>query len=337
MKPPNVQLQPREEGMLRDMYLLGVLSDPQIREHYFKWTTPNKRHPQRKEMEKSTYYNRIRLLVQAGFIQKLSRRQLLEQPVPSMVYWLGVKGIAFICSERGVDDNFSRTSLHAQKRLAESLRRKGVIFKPTPDWLRVKHSIQVADLYFVAKAAAEHAGLIWDEWVPESRFRHDPPWVTYIARRRNRQGKMVEEKRREKLYPDGFFRVLRPIEASDKSAEDGGSKTEALGYLVELDRSTEDNLRIVRTKVMPGEAFVLSKSLRKYTGLNSARWIVVTTGEERAENMKSAAEGVSARKWFYFCSMEQLRPEKFFDAKIWHLTNVEEPIDLLSHPEPGNK
>jgi hypothetical protein len=324
--------------MLRDMYLLGVLSDPQIREHYYKWTTRTKRYPQRKKMEKSTYYNRMRLLVQAGFIQKLSRGQLMEQPVPSMVYWLGVKGIAFICSERGVDDNFSRTSLHAQKRLAESLRRrpKPIIWKPTPDWLRVKHSIEVADLYFVAKAAAEQAGLIWDKWVPESTFRHDPPWVTYIVRRRDRQGEMVEEERREKLFPDGFFRVLRPVEDQGKVVAGEESKAEPRGYFVELDRSTEDNPRFARTRVMPGEALILSKSLRKYTGLNSSRWIVATTGEERAKNMKWAAERVSARKWFYFCSTEQLRPETFFGAKIWHLTNVDTRIDLLSRPKPGN-
>ena len=325
MKTKDVQLQLREKELLRALYLLGVLSASQVRKYFYPG------------LADSTFYNRIRLLVQAGFIQKLSRSQLMEQPVPSMVYWLGVKGIAFICSERGIDDDFSRTSRHAQKRLAERLRRKDVIFKPTPDWLRTKHSIEVADLYFVARAAAEQAGLIWDEWVPEATFRHDPPWVTYIVRRRDRQGEMVEEKRREKLFPDGFFRVLRPVADQEKVVAGEESKPEPLGYFVELDRSTEDNLRIVRTKVMPGEAFVLGKSLRKYTGLNSARWIVATTGEERAKNMKLAAERVSARKWFYFCSMKQLRPETFFGAKIWHLTNVEEPIDLLSQPEPGNK
>jgi hypothetical protein len=325
MKAPNVQLQPREMDLLRALYLLGVLSASQVRKYFYPG------------LADSTFYNRIRLLVQAGFIQKLSRKQLMEQPVPEMVYWLGVKGLADVCSERGIDDDFSRTSPYAQKRLAERLRRKGVIFKPTPDWLRVKHSTEVADLYFIAKAAAGHAGLIWGGWVSEATFRHDPPWVTYIVRHRDRRGEMVEEECREKLYPDGFFRVLRPVGDPEDVAGDGESKTVPIGYFVELDRSTEDNLRIVRTKVMPGEAFVLSKSLRKYTALNSARWLVATTGEERAKNMKRAAERVSARNWFYFCSTEQLRPETFFGARIWHLTNVENPVDLLSKPEPKIK
>ncbi len=52
-------------------------------------------------------------------------------------------------------------------------------------------------------------------------------------------------------------------------------------YLLEIDRSTEDNPRFFREKILPGLAYIKTKAYEERFGHRSGRWLVVTTGEKR--------------------------------------------------------
>ncbi len=88
------------------------------------------------------------------------------------------------------------------------------------------------------------------------------------------------------IRPDGFF-ILSTSE-------------HLIRYLLEIDRSTEDNPRFLREKILPGLAYVKSQAYGERFGHRSGRWLVVTTGERRLANMLSQAEQWECQGQFLF-------------------------------------
>lgn len=83
------------------------------------------------------------------------------------------------------------------------------------------------------------------------------------------------------IRPDGLF----VLSTSDH----------LIRYLLEIDRSTEDNPRFLREKILPGLAYVKSQAYTDRFGHRSGRWLVVTTGERHLANMLSQAERGNAK------------------------------------------
>ena len=48
-------------------------------------------------------------------------------------------------------------------------------------------------------------------------------------------------------------------------------------YLFEIDRSTEDNPRFMRDKILPGLAYIKTKTYEDRFGHRGGRWLVITT------------------------------------------------------------
>jgi hypothetical protein len=214
-------------------------------------------------------------------------------------------------------------SRHARKRLSERLRRAGIRWRPEPDWLRLKHHLAVCDVRFLIQAAVENAGLTWEGWVPESVFRADPDAVTYEVGRPGSPRRAARGPHTRKIFPDGFFRVSRPVPGQP-------GKAARFAFLVEVDLRTEDNPRFVRDKVLPGEAYLDSEAYWRRFGLRYGRWLVITTGPDRVANMKRAAERATGRPYFYFTHFDQLQLKTFFTEPIWHLIGRDEPVRLLT-------
>ena len=100
-------------------------------------------------------------------------------------------------------------------------------------------------------------------------------------------------------------------------------------YLLEIDRSTEDNPRFLREKILPGLAYLKSRAYEERFGYRSGRWLVVTTGERRLTNMLSQARRGNAQGIFYFTTYDQINVNNLLFTPIWRRADRDDPVPLL--------
>ena len=121
--------------------------------------------------------------------------------------------------------------------------------------------------------------------------------------------------RKRNIRPDGYFLLSTP--------------KHFLRYLLEIDRSTEDNPRILREKIIPGLAYIKTKAYEERFGHRSGRWLVVTTGEKRLKNMLRQARRGKAKGLFYFTTYDQLNAATILHTPIWQRADRNEKVPLL--------
>jgi len=102
-----------------------------------------------------------------------------------------------------------------------------------------------------------------------------------------------------------------------------------LRYLLEIDRSTEDNPRFFREKILPGMAYLNSEAYGDRFGHRSGRWLVVTTGERRLRNMLSQARQAETKGLFYFTTYDKLNSVTILHTPIWKRADRKELVPLL--------
>ena len=117
------------------------------------------------------------------------------------------------------------------------------------------------------------------------------------------------------MQPDGFFSLK--------------TKKHRIRYLLEIDRSTEDNPRFLREKILPGLAYVKSRKYAERFGARSGRWLVVTTGKQRMENMLRQARIAKAEGLFYFTTYDQINPATLLSAPIWRRVDRKEKMPFV--------
>ncbi|MCP4288863.1 MAG: hypothetical protein GY792_31315 [Gammaproteobacteria bacterium] len=180
-------------------------------------------------------------------------------------------------------------------------------WRKQPRWFQVEHDLTVNDFRLDVMAACHHdPAMALEMWVPESEFWAYPDRVTYISHGR-------EMKRN--IRPDGFFILT----TSDLR----------LRYLLEIDRSTEDNPRFLREKILPGLAYLKSKAYEARFGHRSGRWLVVTTGERRMRNMLRQARRTGAQGLFYFTTFAKIKVDTILHEPIWQRADREDAVPLL--------
>lgn len=306
-----VRIQPRDHDLLMTLHAFdGVLSWRQAKEHFYG--TQND----------STFTRRMWQLRGNKYIHYPTAEQLQIHPVSEKIIWLGVKGIAYIVEQMGamVEEPKSESE-DALKKYHSRLRKQGIRWKRELDWIRLPHHLAVCDFRFLAKQAAEKAGLLWGRWLPESDFWVQKDYVTYsITERKNGREEVV--KKHEAFHPDGFWDVFRPIATLP-------DKKEVFAFLPEIDRGTETIKRVVEEKVLRGQVYLKSEAYRKRSGTRWGRQIIVTTGEERALNIKRAAESVTRKPSCYFSWVEALTVDNLYTEPVWYLLGKPEPVPLL--------
>jgi hypothetical protein len=318
--PPAARLTDRDHNILAALYDLGgVLSFRQIQTQFF---------PDSKS--EGTCENRLRQLRNSGYIRYAAAEDKRHHAMPQdekNVCWLGVRGIGMIAASYGFEVEPERIKSEAnEKQLQSKLRKAGVHWRRLP-WKNLAHDIQVADVYFMVRAAAKKEGLNWLGWMPEWVFRAEPglQTVTYTTEEQRRDGSTVKMERTAEVYPDGYFVVTRPTSQPDK--------IEAVAFLVEVDRGSERGARFEKEKIIQGQAYLSSDVYTERTGLKAGRWIFVTTGKTRRDNLKRRAEAVSRRRSHYFSSFDDLTIDGFFSDPVWYLMGREEPLPLLHPPK----
>ena len=176
-----------------------------------------------------------------------------------------------------------------------------------PRWFQVEHDLAVTDFRLdVWEACRLSHDVTLVTWVPEGEFCAYPDRISYSFK-----GRRLERY----IRPDGFF-VLN-------------ARRHRIRYLLEIDRSTEDNPRFFREKILPGLAYLKSDAYEKRFGRRSGRWLVVTTSERRMGNMLSQAKQAKARGLFYFTTYDQAKVETILFSPIWRRADREDAVPLL--------
>jgi len=90
-------------------------------------------------------------------------------------------------------------------------------------------------------------------------------------------------------------------------ADDGGHRFQ---YLLEIDRSTEDNQRFLREKILPGLAYLKSEAYAERFGHRSGRWLH-TCCDLQTERARCIADGEMGEGFHKKIS------EFFENSEIW--------------------
>jgi hypothetical protein len=175
-----------------------------------------------------------------------------------------------------------------------------------PRWFQVEHDLAVNNFRLdLIEACHDDAEISLEVWVPESEFWANPDTIVYTNK-----GKEIWRQ----IRPDGYFMLATP--------------KLYLRYLVEIDRSTEDNPRFFREKILPGMAYLNSEEYGDRFGHRSGRWLIVTTTERRLRNMLSQAER-KTKGLFYFTTYDKLSSKTILHAPIWKREDRKELVPLL--------
>jgi hypothetical protein len=180
-------------------------------------------------------------------------------------------------------------------------------WRKEPRWFQVEHDIAVNDFRLALEAAAKASQEVrLEAWIPESEFWSFPDKVEYSYgdRRLSRQ-----------IRPDGFFTLI--------------AQGHRIRYLLEIDRSTEDNPRFYREKILPGLAYIHSEAYKDRFGFNAGRWMVVTTGERRLGNMLLQAKTAKTKGMFYFTTFDRVNPASILFAPIWKRADKDELVPMI--------
>jgi hypothetical protein len=224
---------------------------------------------------------RMRLLCAHGYTQQPDETTKHQVPWGETIYWLGRKGAVILAGMQG-----------------QSL--KQFQWRKQPRYSQIAHDLAVNNFRLdIAEAVASNPSLHLREWQPESEFLAQPDVVTITlpnGRTKKRQ-----------LRPDGFF-VIEQIGHPSPYA-----------FLLEIDMGSEDNPRFGREKVLPGLAYLKSAAYQKRFGLRYGRFLIVTTGERRLQNMKAQAERLGGGGSFYFTTFDQISPSTIIGQSIWQL------------------
>ncbi|MFH2039951.1 MAG: replication-relaxation family protein [Chloroflexota bacterium] len=180
-------------------------------------------------------------------------------------------------------------------------------WRKEPRWFQVEHDLAVNDFRLdLLEACHSNPDVTLETWVPESEFWSYPDKVVYTYQ---------DNKMKRNIRPDGFF-ILTTGE-------------HRIRYLLEIDRSTEDNPRFLREKILPGLAYIRSQAYEDRFGHRSGRWLVVTTGERRLRNMLQQAHRGDAKGLFYFTTFDKITNKSILLSPIWRRVDREEHIPLL--------
>jgi hypothetical protein len=200
--------------------------------------------------------------------------------IPNMVYWLSNKGARYVAGLSGMNlRNFK--------------------YREDPKWFTLEHDIAINNFRLnIIDACHSNPQFELEQWIPDGEFWAHPDRVEF---------KMPNGKKRSSLIrPDGYFSIHH--------------KGYRYKFLLEIDMATEDNPRFVRQKVLPGLAYIESNAYRqRFGGENSGRWLVVTTGERRQENLIAQTRNAINERasLFYFSTFDQIRQDIVFDKPIW--------------------
>ena len=117
-------------------------------------------------------------------------------------------------------------------------------YRKQPRWFQVDHDLAVNDFRMDVEAACQiDLDIDLETWIPEGEFCAYPDKIKYEFKGRTKE---------RNIRPDGYFMLDTP--------------NHVIRYLLEIDRSTEDNPRILREKIFPGLAYLKTSAYEERFG-----------------------------------------------------------------------
>ncbi len=234
---------------------------------------------------------RMHKLIANGYIARPTPEQQHRAPLGETVYWLGSKGAAVVAGLQGMTLRDFR-------------------WRQQPRLSQIDHNLAVTDFRLdVLQAVAAQPELSLVSWVSEGEFLSQPDTVTYQS--------LNGRPRKRQVRPDGFFAIRHT------------NHPHPFAFLLEVDMGTEDNPRFAREKVRPGAAYLKSDLYKARFGYHYGRYLVITTGPRRMQNMKAQAERTGGAGLFYFTTFAALTPETIFNQSVWWLAGKTEPQHII--------
>lgn len=267
---------------------------------------------------------RISKLIENGYLARPTKEEWNTKPIPEAIYWVGTQGALWLANQYGVElegeFNYPLNE-NQQRKLEQQLRHGGLAWIREPKWIQLGHDLAIVDFRFSVEAAlTEIPSLLLEEWRNEHHFRSDLDVIEFeIA---NRDGSTTTMKKG--VCPDSSFTIV------DQKRQIVGHPAKAR-FLLELDGGTHSNPKFGRDKVVAGLAYIKSSEYKARFGANSGRWLVVTTGTRRMENlMRQAYQAVkSSTSIFFFTTFEYANSHNVLVDPIWWQPGSDEPVALL--------
>lgn len=261
---------------------------------------------------------RLTKLYRLGYLDWPGPLDWRTKPIPEPICWLGAKGVLWVAARNGVTLDIPAGENESWKRRLEvKLREQGIYWMREPRWIQLQHDLRVGDFRLITEQAiATHPSWKLETWQHEGAFRSHVDTVEYTVASLDGQPK----KMRKGVIPDSFF-MLQDTRTGQTRAR----------FLLELDMATHDNPSFGREKVLPGISYILSPQYKTRFGDNSGRWLVVTTGERRMQNLKRQAESVAgqAAGALYFTTFDRITSETVLSQPIWFRGGEREPELLM--------
>lgn len=310
----NISIQQRDRDLLQALHDFdGVLALRQVKEMF--WRDAVSSGPMDKRLAK---------LHHAKLIERPSRKQYHRHAFPEPVIWLGWRGILMVAEMNGIElYQPKKSSGYELRKLAKSLRGTTLRWVEEPRYIQLDHDLKINWFrLMVYRAVEETPFLTLEEWIPEGEFRSQTDQVSYVAK--TKDGKSKQAKRG--VRPDGYFVIL------DEGRSKENLKAKAR-FLLELDNATHPNSRFSEAKAAAGLAYIASATYKERLG-EGGRWLVVTTGEKRRNNLSKRTEEQLGRHShsFLFSTLKDLEAGNVLTDPLWRRAGSNEVISLFTAP-----
>lgn len=256
-------------------------------------------------LNKSQARRRLRALYDRVYLnQPHNEQQCLS--APEHIYWLDRRGYEEVAKALNVEPDRNLKKIRT--------------FNP----IVLQHHLQVVDIRLKVMGDIKRTSPVnMSRWVTERQFRSWKHRVTYQSLQSEQLEKGVE--------PDGFFALWWALKPQ--------RQRRVYSFVLELDRGTED-LERIKDKLLSNAAYLDSTLYREALGVQSGRCLMITTGTERAENMRELAHDLKVGWAWYFAPFAAVMREdqNFITSPVWRTTAKEEPVSLIpAHLLPDSK
>ncbi len=264
---------------------------------------------------------RLSKLYHNGYISRPNKFQSRTRPIPEPIVWLDWKGALFVAGINSITvDPPTKNNENQMRLLQRHLREQGFPWLREPLWNQLLHDLTVIDFRLGAiQSIKETSDLSLEAWLNEGHFRANPDVISF--RTKNKTGNIIS--RKKGVIPDGYFEIV------DKKRKEEGQPYKAR-FLLELDLATHDNPSFGIEKVAAGKAYIQSTAYKSRFGVNSGRWLIVTTGDVRMKNLIQQTKKISGKSahLFFFTTLEKVFSNNIFSSPIWV------QVDSSEHPQP---
>jgi hypothetical protein len=244
---------------------------------------------------------RLSKLHQLAYIEWANRHS--PKPASEPIYWLSWRGIIDVAAQAGIEITEPKEATENRLRTLEGeLRGKGIHWVRQPHWQQLEHDLGVNDFRIaVGKSSLIRSPLYLEAWIPEHVFRSEVDSVTFrFITRTGREG--TEERG---VIPDGAFIIA--------------GNNVRVGFFLELDMANHTNAKFATRKIAAGAAYALKRAYESKMDVETAFWLVVTTGEVRLKHLMSVAQRVAGihADLFFYTTLSQARDVDPLTSAIW--------------------